>query len=245
MFATSSLLAQEASDPRAVQPERPTVATHAWTVAPGFLELETGGEWDANRDHTHAFSTPSELKIGLAPHTQVAVQTSPIRPPGQSVGVGDVAVVLKHRWAERLPVIGGFAVLTGLKLPTGDASHGTTTTDVSLLLISSHRWGDASLDVNVGVTHRSGDGTRAPQWASVWTVSGAVPISGSLGWTAEIFGYPETRGPAGASATAAILTGPTMDLGSRAVLDCGGIIHLRGSQPDALYAGLVWNLGHL
>ena len=31
--------AQEARDPRAVQPERPTVATHAGTVAPGRLEI--------------------------------------------------------------------------------------------------------------------------------------------------------------------------------------------------------------
>ena len=29
-------------DPRQVQPERPTVATHAGTVAPGYLEIETG-----------------------------------------------------------------------------------------------------------------------------------------------------------------------------------------------------------
>src|ERR1051325_4189243 len=34
--------AQDAADPRAVQPERPTVATHAGTVAPAFLEIETG-----------------------------------------------------------------------------------------------------------------------------------------------------------------------------------------------------------
>ena len=31
-------------DPRQVQPERPTVATHAGTVAPGYLEIETGVE---------------------------------------------------------------------------------------------------------------------------------------------------------------------------------------------------------
>ncbi len=32
---TGTIRAQEASDPHAVQPERPTVATHAGTVAPG------------------------------------------------------------------------------------------------------------------------------------------------------------------------------------------------------------------
>src|SRR5438876_162427 len=29
--------------PRAANPERPTFATHAYTVAPGYIELEQGG----------------------------------------------------------------------------------------------------------------------------------------------------------------------------------------------------------
>src|SRR5207248_820985 len=36
----------QARDPHEVQPERPTVATHAGTVAPGWIELEWGSEWD-------------------------------------------------------------------------------------------------------------------------------------------------------------------------------------------------------
>ena len=36
-----------ADDPRAVQPERPSVATHAGTVAPGYVEIESGIERDA------------------------------------------------------------------------------------------------------------------------------------------------------------------------------------------------------
>ena len=37
----------QARDPREVQPERPTVATHAGSVAPGFLEVEWGAEYVA------------------------------------------------------------------------------------------------------------------------------------------------------------------------------------------------------
>ncbi len=38
-----------ARDPHAVQPERPTVATHAYTVAPGWVEIEAGVELDRYR----------------------------------------------------------------------------------------------------------------------------------------------------------------------------------------------------
>ena len=68
-FAPVALWGQEAADPRAVRPERPTVATHAWTVAPRYLELETGVEWDRNPDASHAVLTPTLLKIGIAART--------------------------------------------------------------------------------------------------------------------------------------------------------------------------------
>ena len=41
-------------NPRAVQPERPTVATHAGTVARGYAELESGVERDRLDDGTRA-----------------------------------------------------------------------------------------------------------------------------------------------------------------------------------------------
>ncbi len=55
-----------ARDPHAVQPERPTVATHAGTVARGWIEIEEGGEWDRLADGTRSFIAPTNLKIGLA-----------------------------------------------------------------------------------------------------------------------------------------------------------------------------------
>jgi hypothetical protein len=60
--------AQEASDPHAVQPERPTVATDAGTVAPGWLEIETGLERDRFGPSLTTGSTPTVFKLGLADH---------------------------------------------------------------------------------------------------------------------------------------------------------------------------------
>src|SRR4051794_27877097 len=60
-----------ARDPHAVQPERPTVATHAWTVARGWIELEEGGEWDKLPSGHRLFVAPTNLKVGLSQRAQL------------------------------------------------------------------------------------------------------------------------------------------------------------------------------
>mgnify|MGYP001332515695 CR=1 FL=1 len=238
------LAAQAPSDPRAPMPERPTVATHAFTVTPGFFELETGLERDANRDKTQLWVAPVYIKVGLAKRAQLGVLASVVRPPGGTTRVGDLTLGLKYRLAENLPLAGALAVFSAVKLPIADAAHGTTTTDGSLMLISSHKFGDAALDVNLGYTRRSGDGTHAPVNATLWTVSGGFPLGENVGLAVEVFGYPGTSGPSGAEPSVALLSGPTFTVGLHAVVDFGAILRFKGPQPNALYAGITYNLGH-
>ena len=82
-----------------------------------------------------------------------------------------------------------------------------------------------------------------PRNSSVWTVSTGGPISGAVGFAAELFGYPATPGPAGAPGSIAVLTGPTFTIRPWAVIDAGAIVRVHGVQPNALYAGLVYNFG--
>jgi hypothetical protein len=241
----SALRGQDAADPRATRPERPTVATHAWTVAPGYLELETGVEGDRNPDGSHAVVTPTLLKIGLGARTQLGLLTSLNRPPGTTLGVGDFTVMLKQRLADHVPLLGAVAVIPGVKLPTGAGARGTGTTDWSLLFVSSNQFGALALDVNASYTRRSGHGTSVPRNATLWTVSAGLPLGGPFGMVLELFGLPATQGPAGAPGTVAVLAGPTLAVRPWLSLDLGAIVHLRGPQPDALYAGLVYNLGRL
>lgn len=237
------------ADPHAVQPERPTVATHAGTVAPGYVELEAGVERD-HLDGAHTFLTPAVLKFGLMHRVQLELLGSFVQLsdtiPGYS-GAGDVGAAVKWRILEHAPVLGDFALQPSVKFPTGSAVHGTGTgtTDVGLLLISSHAIGPLALDLNYGYLRRSGDGSRAPRDATVWTVSGGVPVAGALGWVGECFGFPKTTGPAGQNGTVAFLTGPTAQLRPWLVLDAGVILPIAGPQPNALYAGLTWNFGRL
>ena len=112
--------AQSPADPHAAQPERPTVATHAWTVAPRYAELETGIEWDRNLDASFGFSTPTVLKIGLGRRAQLGAFGGMTAGSGVSLGAGDAGFVLKVRLADDLPLLGAFAVQPGFKFPVTD-----------------------------------------------------------------------------------------------------------------------------
>ena len=245
-----ALLGQETDstsrDPHAVQPERPTVATHAGTVAPGWIELEAGGEWDKLPEGHRLFLAPTNLKVGLASRAQLNVLLNLIVDsalPDGSFAVGDLTLGVKLRVIEDNPILGDFAILPAIKLPTASLRGGTGTTDFSLLLISSRQLGRVAMDLNLGATRRSGDGTVVPRTAGVWTASFGFPINGPLGATVEVFGFRRTTGPAGSVGTAALLIGPTYLVHEWLALDAGAIIPLDGPQPRAIYTGFVWNFG--
>ena len=252
-LVTSSRLTRADSsppDPHAVLPERPTVATHAHTVAPGWVEIESGLERDRQGDGSRALVASLLTKVGLARRVQLNLNTPWARtesavPSGS--GPADFSAGLKWRLVDDAPVLGDFAILPSLKLPTGAASRGTGTgtTDASLLLISSNDIGALSLDVNVGYTRRSGNGQVAPKEATLWTASAGFPLVGLLGGVTEVYGLPGTAGPQGGRPVVAVLLGPTAEPRPWLELDAGLIVPVTGPQPHALYGGFVWSLGRL
>lgn len=220
------------------------MATHAGTVAPAYAELETGIERDRVTDGTHAFSVPTVVKVGLAPRAQLSLFLPASSATGIPFGVGDVAAGVKWRIVDGDGPWQRVALLPTVKLATG-GDRGSHTTDAGLLLIDSRTIGPASLDLNVGLTRRSGNGESAPRTATLWTGSLGIPVAGPVGWQLECFGYPGTHGPAGVGPTVAVLTGPTLGAWRTLALDAGVILPMSGPQSRGLYAGLVTNLGRL
>ena len=242
------LTAQEPeTDPRAVQPERPTVATHAHTVAPGYFEIETGVQRNRAEKGSRAYSVPTVLKIGLASHAQLNVSTTAFpADAGQSPGIGDVSIGVKWRLLDNHPVLGDFALLPTIKFPTGSLSDssGTGSTDLGVTAIASYDIKGVAMDLNALYTRvGTANGTAATD-AALWTASFGFPVVGQLSWVAEVFGYPTIDGT-GRPSTAALLTGPTYLVRPALNLDIGVIAPFRGDLPKAIYAGLVWNLGSL
>src|SRR2546423_11981267 len=225
-WCPSTLAFGQERDPHTVQPERPTVATHAGTVAPGWIEMEWGAEWDRYADRSRGVGLPVVAKIGLTPRAQLNVLHTAMRPPGDgSVHAGDLALGVKWRITDDAPVIGRFAIFPAIKFPTGstELGTGTGTTDVGLLLISSHDVGRVAVDLNAGYTRRSGAGLTAPRDATVWTASFGGPAAGVVGWVAELYGFPRTSGPAGQESGVAFLFAPTFTGRPWLRLGAGGV----------------------
>jgi Putative MetA-pathway of phenol degradation len=247
MTAGTALAQDVPEDPHVAQPERPTVATHAGTVAPGWLEIETGVERDRYADATRGGSAPLLFKVGLAPRLQLSVQDVAVwTPGGGAFGPGDLFIGAKWRVLEDAPVLGDFALLPSVKLPTGSAAQGlgTGTTDVGLLLISSRTIRGVAIDLNAGYTYRTGTTDGVPRRSAVWTASFGGSAAGPVGWCAELFGFPSI-GADGGESSVAFLGGPTFTLRPSLVLDAGFIAPLSGPQPRAIYAGMTWNIGRL
>ncbi|MDB4877794.1 MAG: hypothetical protein JWM41_4240 [Gemmatimonadetes bacterium] len=234
--------ADSANDPHAVQPERPTVATHAGTVAPGWLEIETGVERDRFAPTASSSSIPTVFKFGLADRLQLSVFAPVQFPSVGSAGIGDVGAGVKWRLLENAAAVGDFAVLPSITFATGSPSTGTGSTGLSLLAISSHDLGGVAMDLNVGYTHRSGGSVDVPTSSTLWTLSFGGPFTAPWGWVAEAYGFPGTSASA---PIVALLAGPTVTPRLWLAFDAGIIVPVSGPQPRALYAGAVVNVGQL
>ena len=247
---TSPLSAQDSTqgDPRTALPERPTVATHAYTVAPRYAEVEAGVQFADPRPGS-ALQIPTLLKIGVAHNLQFDVTTAYTRTRADSIvtqGVNDLSAGLKWHMFNDVPCLGDVALQGLMTFPTAPPrTVGTGVTGFSLLAIASHQFGTAELDANVGVTERTGNGIRTPKMATLWTASFSSPIANNFSWAAEMFGYPGTSGPAGAPSSVGVLLGPTYTARRYLVFDTGVILNVSHMAGNSGYAGLTWNLGRL
>ena len=237
------------TDPRAAQPERPTIATHAYTVAPGYVEIETGVQ-EMRPTNTSQFAAPIAVKFGVTPRLQLEIQggythnTASSTSPANA-GATDIAVALKQRLLDAAPLIQDLSLQGSIKFATGAHNVSTGTTDLSILLISSRQIGAAELDLNAGYTHRSGDGSTVPLDATLLTASLGAPIFGAVGGVAELFSYPGTSGPTDTPPAVGFLTGPTLQLKPWLVLDVGVILNVQHMQANTVYAGVTYNIGRI
>ena len=243
--------------PRTAQPERPTVATHAFTVAPGIVEMEAGFLQQRPESASNQIGVPVLFKIGLGSRLQLDVAPGWLRNANGGDAQSwftDLTVGVKWRLNDSAPVLGAFAFQPTVSLPTGSVESGTGagTTSLNLLLVSSRKVHGVSLDVNAGVSLRGGDGSAAPNTSTLWAVSTGIPVTNRLAWAAEVYGYPGTAGPAGAAPVVAFLTGPSFGLTDSTVVDLGMIFNISGLGTavyglgvNSIYAGLTWNMGRI
>src|SRR6266704_2881602 len=150
--------------PRAANPERPTFATHAYVVAPGYVELEQGVRVQGAGDLSDATAWDYNLKIGLARRVQLAFFGTAFMRTAAGVGPGDLGTTLKLSTgvSTRTTV----ALAASVTFPTGDASagRGAGGTQGAVLAVASvdTPW-RIHLDLNLGPVGRPRRRDRPPR----------------------------------------------------------------------------------
>ena len=233
--ALSSAVAQS---PRAANPERPTVATHAYAVAPGYVEIEQGISARGQASLAEATSWDVNVKIGIDRHFQLGIFGPGFARTGAGHGIGDWGFALKVRTdvAEQVAV----AAVPTITLPTGRERLGLGSGRVLgqlPLVLSVNGPAEVHADLNAGPL---GIGAGRPQWLT--TASFSRPLGGVLGVTAELFRISAgAAGPRQAGLLGAVTVTPVQWM----VIDLGGTRGLGTGSSDALFIGLTTNLGRL
>jgi hypothetical protein len=226
-----------AQSPRIANPERPTVATHAYAVAPGYAELEQGVRAQGDGNFRDLTSWEFNLKLGLGHQAQLGLFGTGFAHNTAGSGIGDVGVALKLR--EALTPRVAVAVVPAVTLPTGNQSAGFGAGRVlgsAIGVVSADLpWG-MHVDVNAGPV---GIGRGVPQGlATVCAARGFGPWA----LAAELFEI--TAGGAGSRQTG-VLGAVSFRFVEWAVLDAGGIAGLGTGSADHLFVGLTTNLGRI
>ena len=226
-----------AQSPRSANPERPTFATHAYAVAPGYVELEQGLAARGVGSLREQTSWDVNLKLGLSRHLQAAL-FGPLYARGAGGGgVGDLGLALKLR--TDVSSRAALAIVSSLTAPTGSVSRdlGAGRALGALVgVVSADLPGGLHFDVNAGP---QAIGAGAPQW--FLSLSGAKAL-GSAGITLEVFQF--SAGAAGPR-LAGLLGAVTVRLAEWAVADAGGVARTTSGTPDQLFVGITTNLGRV
>ncbi len=121
-LATGSAAPAASQSPRAANPERPTFATHAYAVAPGYAELEQGLAARGTGSLREATSWDVNLKVGLSPHVQLGLFGPLYTRTSAGSGVGDLGAALKVR--TDLSSRAAVALVPSVTAPTGSEARG-------------------------------------------------------------------------------------------------------------------------
>jgi hypothetical protein len=185
MFRTTSLsillaalclpFVAHAGDDDVINPDRPDVTESSKVVGKGRFQIETGVEWDRQRDaalHERTVTTPTLLRIGVGESTELRIETDgrtivhdSFPGTGQrevTAGYADTELGLKWQLAEQNGKQPSLGVLLHAALPSGSRDlrgHGLRP---SLLLAADWELaGGYSLSVMPGLgTDSDDDGAR-------------------------------------------------------------------------------------
>jgi hypothetical protein len=229
LFAGVTAFALAQDEPSAT-PYRPTVSTPANLSAPGWLELEFGGQRTSGGNLDRRDSIPYSLKYAFSKDWGVRVGADAwvreVTGGAARSGFGDTAIILKRRFA-----LSGDHVLGaegGANFPTAKDGLGAGKTDYLVTAIYSADLGAYHTDVNLSVTRTGQFEDNESRWQKAWAAS----LSRALGERWGIAGELSGTNQKGATATAQFLAAASYNYSKRVVFDAGAATGLSHASPD-------------
>lgn len=226
-----------AQSPREANPERPTFATHAYAVAPGYAELEQGLSARGVSSLREETSWDVNLKFGISRHVQVAVFGPMYARTAAGNGIRDIGATVKLRTAVSPRVAA--AMVTSVTVPTGSAERGLgagRALGALTAVLSADLPQAFHMDLNAGP---QGIGAGEPQW--FLSIGGARAV-GRASVAVEVFQF--TPGGAGSRLTG-VLGAVTLRPAAWVVVDAGGVAGTTDCTPDQLFVGITTNVGRV
>jgi hypothetical protein len=231
--------AQDQSDEGpSVTPYRPSVSTPAALSAPGYLELEVGGqrEYEGN---LRTDSAPYSLKLAFTPDWGMLVTGNAWLhqrdESGQSLsGFGDTALVLKRRFA--VNDASAFGMEAGVTFPTARSGLGDGKADATVTGIYSADIGTFHTDMNLEWTHVGAAAPGVSHDQVLWAAALSRSFLERWGVVGEFSGTQQH----GLASTSQFLLAASYNVSKTLVLDAGFAHSLRhGSSDRSIFAGLT------
>ena len=244
---TAPMVAYADQDEPGATPFRPTVTSGANISAPGWLELEFGGQRLGGNGMDSRNSWPYLLKYSLNHRFAVLVggdthvETAPAQSPPLS-GSGDTTLTLKYRAPDALEGM-SFGIETTVKLPTAADGLGSGERDYSLKGIYGIDLANGfHLDTNLMMT-RLGNATgdqRPNQWA--WAAAISRQINDAWTLAGDLSGTSQQ----GVPSTAQFLAAASYVVNKRMVVDTGIAAGLNSDTPKfTVFGGLTVLIGKI
>lgn len=231
-----------APDGERATPQRPTLSNSTDTTAPDTLEVEFG----IDRDPGDRLDTPTTLKYGAGPRTEVYLGLSPLvevsGPTRDAAGPGDLLLGARHRVWENTGGDRSAAFQVAAKIPTADDDRGLGNGEVELFLAG------IGTDVVASTTRTffyelgfvadpDGDGIGLRH---SFALAGSIPYDERLGLFGELAAIFDQNDADPLFATG----GVTYALAASTILDAGLALGLNDDAPDLRFLiGITTNRG--
>lgn len=234
--------AHAAEDEVSATPFRPTVTSGAALSAPGWLELELGGQRLGGHDQDRRNSLPYLLKYSLDERFALLLGGDALVAVPGLRGSGDTALTLKYRAPD--PSVGlSIGMEATLKLPTASNGLGSGKRDESLKAIVGIDLPESfHLDTNLLVTRLGAISPGQGRTQLAWAAALSHPLGDAWTLAGDLSGTRQT----GAPSTVQFLAAASYAASKRWVFDGGLAAGLNHDTPKwTVFAGVTVLLGRL